>query len=162
VTSIAKQVEDVFAGSGARPIWQVAETEGRVLDRIELLIYLLTVITLIASALSVSTTMIMSLLRRTEEIGLMKSIGADSARIISIFISEGMVIGLAGGLIGYIISIAASDYIGLQVFNTELVHRGILFPLAIGSAIVIAILGSILPIRRALSIKPAIVLKGAE
>ncbi len=162
VTSIAKQVEDVFTGSGARPIWQVAETEGRVLDRIELLIYLLTVITLIASALSVSTTMIMSLLRRTEEIGLMKSIGADSGRIISIFISEGMVIGLAGGLIGYLISIAASDFIGLRVFDTELVHRGVLFPLAIGSAVVIAILGSILPIRRALSIKPAIVLKGAE
>jgi putative ABC transport system permease protein len=140
----------------------VAETEGRVLDRIELLIYLLSVITLVASALSVSTTMIMSLLRRTEEIGLMKSIGAGSSRIISIFISEGVIIGLAGGIIGYLIAIMASHYIGTQVFDTELVHRGILFPLAIGSAVVIAILGTILPIRRALSIKPAIVLKGAE
>jgi putative ABC transport system permease protein len=162
VTSIANQVAEVFSGSVARPIWQVAETEGRVLDRIELLIYLLSVITLVASALSVSTTMIMSLLRRTEEIGLMKSIGAGSSRIISIFISEGIIIGLAGGIIGYLIAIAASHYVGIKVFDTELVRRGILFPLAIGSAVVIAILGTILPIRRALSIKPAIVLKGAE
>jgi putative ABC transport system permease protein len=162
VTSIAKQVEEVFTGSRARPIWQVAETEGRVLGRIELLIYLLSFLTLIASAISVSTTMIMSLLRRVEEIGLMKSIGADSNSIISIFVTEGIVIGLAGGILGYLFSIAAADYIGIQVFNTELVQSGMLFPLAIGSAVVIAILGTILPIRRALSIKPAIVLKGAE
>lgn len=161
VTSIAKQVEDVFTGANARPIWQVAKTEGRVLNRVELLVYLLTVITIVASAVSVSTTMIMSLLKRTEEIGLMKSIGADGRGIISIFLLEGMVIGLSGGVTGYFISIAASHYMGLWVFDAELAHRGVLFPLAIGSAVCIAMFGSILPIRRALRVKPAIVMKGA-
>ena len=42
VTSIAKQLEEVFLGSTSRPIWPVAETEGKVLGRLKLLIYLLT------------------------------------------------------------------------------------------------------------------------
>lgn len=162
VTSIAKQVEEVFSGSRAKPIWQVAETEGKVLDRLGLLIYLLCFIAVMASAIGVSTTMIMSLLRRTEEIGLMKAMGADRARITGIFLSEGILIGCIGGILGYLLSIAASQYIGIKVFNTGLEQKAILFPISIGSAILIAAAGTVLPIRRALSIKPGIVLKGAE
>lgn len=162
VTSIAKQVEEVFGGSSVRPIWQVAETEGKVLDRLRLLIYLLCFIALSASAIGVSTTMIMSLLRRIEEIGLMKAVGADRNRIITIFLAEGLVIGLVGGILGYLLSIGASQYIGMKVFHTGLEQRGILIPIAIGNAILIAVVGTILPIRKALGIKPSIVLKGAE
>lgn len=162
VTSIAKQLEEVFQGSTARPIWQVAQTEGKILDKLKLLIYLLCLTALSASALGVSTTMIMSLLRRTEEIGLMKAMGADSVKIVMIFVSEGALIGLVGGLFGYIMSVVTSKYIGLKVFDAELEQKGLLLPVAIAIAIVISIAGTILPIKRALRIKAAIVLKGAE
>ena len=162
VTSIAKQIEEVLRGSKAKPIWQVAETEGKVLGRLKLLIYLLCVIALAASAVGVSTTMVMSLLRRIEEIGLMKAIGADRERIITLFLSEGIVIGLTGGLLGYLLSVAASHYIGFKVFHAGLDQRAILLPIAIGSAIFIAVAGTILPIRKALSVKPNIVLRGGQ
>lgn len=162
VTSIAKQLEEVFNGSAVKPIWQVAETEGKVLDRLKLLIYLLCIIALTASAIGVSTTMIMSLLRRLEEIGLMKAVGADRTRIVTIFLTEGIIIGVIGGLLGYLLSLGVSQYIGMKVFSTGLEQRAILLPVAIGNAILIAVAGTILPIRRALGIKPGIVLKGAE
>lgn len=162
VTSIAKQVEEVFAGSKAKPVWQVAETEGKVLGRLKILIYLLCFTALTASAIGVSTTMIMTLLRRTEEIGLMKAIGAGRGKIITIFLSEGIIIGLSGGLIGYIMSIGASHYIGSAVFNTALEQRAILLPIALINALIIAVAGTILPIRRALKIRPSLVLKGSE
>lgn len=160
VTSIAKQLEEVFSGSKAKPIWNIAETEGRVLERLKILIYLLSIIAIIASALGVSTTMIMSILRRIEEIGLMKAIGADKIKIIVIFLTEGLLIGILGGLLGYLISLYLSQYIGIQVFNTGLEQKGILLPVAIIIAISITIIGTILPIKRALKIKPSIVLKG--
>ncbi len=161
VTSIAQQVQEVFKGSNAKPIWQVAETEGKVLGRLKLLIYLLCFIVIIASAIGVSTTMIMSLLRRIEEVGLMKAVGADRSTIITIFLSEGIVIGVVGGVLGYILSLIAAHYIGVLVFNTGLEQKAILFFIAIINALIIAIAGTILPIRRALSIQPSIVLKGA-
>jgi putative ABC transport system permease protein len=162
VTSIAKQVEEVFSDSRAKPIWQVAETEGNVLGKLEILTYLLCIITLVASALGVSTTMIMSLLRRSEEIGLMKALGAQRSKITAIFLTEGFIIGFFGGIIGYVVSIAVSEYIGLHVFDTALQRRDSLMFIAIGSAIVIALAGTILPIKRALYINPSIVLKESK
>jgi len=160
VTSIAKQLEEVFRGSSAKPIWPVAETEGRVLNKLSLLIYLLTAVALVSAALGVSTTMIMSLLRRTDEIGLMKAIGADRYRIITIFLTEAVIIGIMGGVLGYLLSLTISGYIGVQVFGISLEQRSVLFPISIIAAIVIAVMGIYLPIRRALSISPAVVLKG--
>ena len=162
VTSIAKQVEEVFSGSNAKPIWKVAATEGNVLGKLEVLTYLLCIISLAASALGVSTTMIMSLLRRSEEIGLMKALGAARLSIVTIFVTEGFFIGLMGGVLGYIVSIAVSQYIGMHVFNTALQQKGYLMLIAIGSAILIALAGTVLPIKRALYIKPGIVLKEAK
>ena len=162
VTSIAKQVEEVFSGSRAKPIWKVAATEGNVLGKLEVLTYLLCIISLAASALGVSTTMIMSLLRRSEEIGLMKALGAARLRIVTIFLTEGFFIGLLGGILGYIVSIAVSQYIGMHVFHTALEQKGYLMLIAIGSAIIIALAGTVLPIKRALYIKPGIVLKEAK
>jgi putative ABC transport system permease protein len=160
VTSIAKQVEEVFIGSTAKPIWPVAETEGKVLNRLKFLVYLLTAVSLIAAALSVSTTMIMSLLRRTDEIALMKAIGADRLKTITIFLTEALVIGLIGGLIGYLLSFGISEYLGVQVFGIGLKQRAMLFPASLGMAVIIATVGAYLPIRRALLIKPAVILKG--
>ncbi|RJQ47626.1 MAG: ABC transporter permease [Nitrospiraceae bacterium] len=162
ITSIAKQLEEVFRGSRAKPVWNIAETEGKVLNRLTLLIYFLSFLSVLAAALGVSTTMIMSFLRRTHEIGLMKAVGADSGKIITVFISEACLTGLIGGTIGYVLSLIVSQYIGTQVFSARLEQREMLLPIALGSAVLIAVLGTILPIKKALSIKPAIILKGAE
>lgn len=160
VTSIAKQLGEVFKGSSARPVWRVAEAEGKVLGRMSVLIYLLSAAALLAAALGVSTTMVAGLLRRVQEIALMKSLGADGMKIGLIFFTEAFIIGIVGGTAGFLLSTVATKYIGISVFGTELTGRAVLFPVSLVSALVIAVLGSLLPIKRALGIKPALVLKG--
>lgn len=162
VTSIAKQLEDekIFAGASARPIWPVAETEGKVLNRLELLIALLTAVCLVAAALGISTTMIMSLLKRTEEVALMKGLGANTFQTVTVFLTQAVVIGLVGGGLGYLLSLAISGYLGYQVFGTAFEQKGILLPISLGVAEAICLLGIYLPVRRALRIQPAVVLKG--
>ena len=160
VTSIAKQIEEVMKGSRARPIWPVAETEGKVLKRLGLLIYLLSAVSVLSASLGVSTTMVMSLLRRTRQIALMKAIGADRLRTILIFLTEALIVGCVGGVLGYLLSLFISHYIGIEVFGTPLRQRAILFPMSLGASVLIAVLGSYLPIRKALTIRPALILKG--
>jgi putative ABC transport system permease protein len=161
VTSISKQLEEVFTGSRAKPIWQVAETEGKVLGRLTALIYLLTAASLVAAAIGMSTTMAASVLRRLDEVALMKAVGADRVGIATVFLTETFVIGLVGGLVGYLLSLVTAHYISLQVFGIALSQRAALFPVAVTSALVIAALGGWLPVRRALKVKPAVVLKEA-
>ncbi len=160
VTSIAKQIEEVVRGSRAKPVWPVAETEGMVLNKLRLLIYLLTGVSLLGASLGVSTTMVMSLLRRAEEVALMKALGADRVKTIEVFLSEALMIGLVGGVIGYLLSLPLSSFIGLKVFGTSLKQRGLLLPLSILSSVIIATAGAYLPVRKALRIEPALVLKG--
>lgn len=134
VTSIAKQLEETFAGSVASPVWPVAQTEGQVLGKLSLFIYLLTTIMLLAAALSVGATMLISLLRRTQEMALMKALGADHWQIMVIFMATALLLGLMGGAGGYLLSTGISGYLGQAVFGVAIADRSLLLPLSLGAA----------------------------
>lgn len=159
VTSIAKQLEETFVGSRASPIWHVAKAEGRVLGRLRLLVYLLAAAAFLAGALGTATTMTASFLRRLDEVALMKAIGADSPVILLLFMAEAVMVGVLGGAAGYFISLLVADEIGLAVFGAALEKKELLLPLALGSALLIAVTAAVLPVLRALKVKAAIVLK---
>lgn len=69
-------------------------------------------IALMVSAIGMFNTMTVSLLERTEEIGIMKSIGASNYDILWMFVFESTIMGFLGGLSGLIIG-----FIGGQLFN---------------------------------------------
>jgi putative ABC transport system permease protein len=160
VTSVAKNVEEVMAGSRAKPIWQIASAEGALLKKLNSVMLLLTVLALGASATAVSTSLMASMAERSPEIALMKAVGADRFQISAIFMGETLIISVAGGVIGYLLGDQLAGIISRTVFNSTIVSPLWLFPTAIISAFVVAIAGSVTPLRRALLIEPVVVLKG--
>jgi putative ABC transport system permease protein len=131
-----------------------------VLNKIQNMMFLITIVALIASALGVMTTMITSVIERQKEIGLMKSIGAENKRIITLFLSEATIIGVIGGILGYLIGIILAQFIGLSVFKMSITPRFEVIPIVIMISFGIVLLASILPVRRAVKVEPAIVLRG--
>jgi putative ABC transport system permease protein len=160
VTSVAKNVEEVMAGSRAKPIWQIASAEGALLKKLNSVMLLLTVLALGASATAVSTSLMASMAERSPEIALMKAVGADRFQVCAIFVGETLVISVAGGVLGYLLGDQLAGSISRTVFNSTISSPIWLFPTAILSAFVIAIAGSVAPLRRALLIEPVRVLKG--
>ncbi len=79
-------------------------------------------ISLLVASFGIANTMIMSILERTREIGIMKAIGAEDREIKLIFFFEAAVIGLAGGIIG---SLAAW---GIDGVANRLAYRFVLKP----------------------------------
>jgi putative ABC transport system permease protein len=79
-------------------------------------------ISLLVASFGIANTMIMSILERTREIGIMKAIGAEDREIKLIFFFEAAVIGAVGGVIG---SIAAWI---IDVIANRLAYRFILKP----------------------------------
>lgn len=69
-------------------------------------------IALMVSAIGMFNTMTVALLERTEEIGIMKSIGASNYDILWMFVFESTIMGFLGGLSGLVIG-----FIGGQIFN---------------------------------------------
>jgi putative ABC transport system permease protein len=67
---------------------------------ITVVLTLLALIALVVAALGIANTMLMSVLQRTHEIGVMKALGARDGQVLALFLSEGVLIGSAGGLLG--------------------------------------------------------------
>ena len=66
------------------------------------------VIALLVAAIGIANTMLMSVLERVREIGIMKAVGARDRHIQALFLVEGLLIGVVGSLLGLLLSWAAS------------------------------------------------------
>ncbi|HEU4833629.1 MAG TPA: FtsX-like permease family protein [Pyrinomonadaceae bacterium] len=122
-------------------------------------------ISLLVASFGIANTMIMSILERTREIGIMKAIGAEDREIKLIFFVEAAVIGVTGGVIGVLIAW------GIDGLANRLAYRFILKPqgasfidffslpiyLSVGAilfALMISILAALYPASRAARIDP--------
>ena len=160
VDVFAEEIEEKIPYAQANTVNQLVNAEMNILGKISNMMFLITIVGLLASALGVMTTMTTSVIERRKEIGLMKSVGAENKRIGALFISEATIIGIIGGILGYTVGIILSQIIGLSVFGTSINPRIEILPIAIGISIGVTLLASTLPVRRAVKVEPAIVLRG--
>ena len=122
-------------------------------------------ISLLVASFGIANTMIMSILERTREIGIMKAIGAEDREIKLIFFVEAAVIGLVGGVMGVLLAW------GIDGLANRLAYRFILKPqgasfidffdlplyLSLGAilfALIVSIMAALYPASRAARIDP--------
>jgi ABC-type antimicrobial peptide transport system permease subunit len=122
-------------------------------------------ISLLVASFGIANTMIMSILERTREIGIMKAIGAEDREIKLIFFVEAAVLGLCGGIIGTLCAWAIDAIANRLAYRFILKPQGASFvdffslPLwltvgAIVFALVVSILAALYPAARAARIDP--------
>ena len=144
----------------AQTVRRLAQSDAGVLTMLRSLLIVITVIVLALTMIGVSTTMIAVVTERRNEIGLRKALGATARSITREFMGEGVMLGFIGGVLG-----AGAGY-GLAVLiSTSVFHRSIsLHPVillgTVACSILIAVLACLPPVRRALAVDPALVLRG--
>ncbi|MBA2502187.1 MAG: ABC transporter permease [Pyrinomonadaceae bacterium] len=122
-------------------------------------------ISLLVASLGIANTMIMSILERTREIGIMKAIGAEDREIKMIFFVEAGVIGLAGGVAGSLLAWGIDAVANRLAYEFFLKPQGAsyvdFFALppylwlgAILFAVVVSIVAALYPAARAARIDP--------
>ena len=160
VSAICYQITEVMTDSVAKPIRQVAESEGDILNKTTLLMVLITVLTLIGSGLGISNLITASVMERSNEIGLQKAIGASNGRIICIILVEIILTAIFGTVIGYGVGLLLTQIIGLTVFGSAIAPTAMVVPIVAILIILVTILGSIPAIRYLLNLNPTEVLHG--
>lgn len=160
VSSIAYQIEEVIHDSVARPVRQIAESEGRILDKTQLLMLLITILSLLSATMGVSNLVSANIMERSKELGLLKALGATDISVIILVLTEIFMAGLAGGLFGYFVGLGFAQVIGHAVFGSGIAVNLLVIPLLIVLLILMLLLGSLPAIRSLLSLRPAIVLHG--
>ncbi len=103
--SIMPQVRERIGEEGllVSALSDTVDQANQVFNVVKIILMLFGIIALIVSAIGMFNTMTIALLERTEEIGIMKSIGASDAAISLMFIMESTIMGFLGGLLGIII-----------------------------------------------------------
>lgn len=153
------RLQSQFPALEVRPIRQVTQAEGDLLNRIRSLVVGMAILILVLTALCVLATMAALAMERRADVGLMKAIGGSISRVMALFLAEVGVLGAIGGLLGCIAGLALSDWMGHRVFGTAISPRWEVFPLTIALMICVALAGA-LPLRLLGNIKPAIILRG--
>jgi putative ABC transport system permease protein len=159
VDALAAAMEGRFPGLDARPIRKISYSEGRILDKIKGLMAIVAFIVLTVTTLCVMTTLIAVVSERTREIGLMKAIGADDRGIVLQFLSETLIIGVAGVVAGLVTGFILAQALGQAVFGSSISFRMVVLPVTVIPSLLAAFLAAALPVRMAVRIVPAQVLK---
>lgn len=133
--------------------------------------YLIMVVILIALAFGIINTMLMAILERTREIGMLMAVGMNRGRVFRMIMLETVFLSLVGAVIGIIISIAVIQLTSINGINFSAWAEGFeqigysahLFPTLAYSFYVVltimvlitALFASIFPARKALKLNPA-------
>ena len=150
ISSIAHQIEEVLPMAVARPIWRIADNEGKVLGKIRGLMMLITLAALASAGLTVWSVMATTVLERRGEIAIMQATGAGNGLVAALFSTEVALEGAAGGLIGSWVGLLLAEWVGRAVFQTSLDIPAMLGPVVVGAAVLAAVAGAAQPLRRAL------------
>jgi putative ABC transport system permease protein len=160
VSAICYQIDEVLTDSVSKPIRQVAESEGAILEKTQLLMLLITLLSLAGSALGISNLVTASIMERSRELGLLKAVGANSAPIAGIVLAEILITGALGGIAGYFIGFGFAQVIGHSVFGAAIDMKPMVAPMVAVLALAVTLAGSLPAIRYMLSLRPAEVLHG--
>ncbi len=114
VISVKKEIEQIVEKSGLDVAYVMSHAERGViifnhLDIILTVILFLSLLVLFVAFLGFGSAMGINVVERTREIGVLRAIGATPKIIFQIFLVEGMIISVAGLLIGLIISLPLSN-----------------------------------------------------
>jgi lipoprotein-releasing system permease protein len=132
--------------------------------------YLISAFSLIASSFAIASVLIVSVLRKSKQIGILKSIGATRSQILRVFTLEGLVIALAGSIAGASIGALMVYLLSLPLQKTARPGHAPdqLFPVAILPAYIFgAVLAAIIstlvaawfPAKRAAQMNPVDVMR---
>jgi len=146
-------------GLSARLVKRVAKSEASVLGKLQALVFLVTLVVLLLTMICVSTTMMAVVSERRREIGLRKALGASDSSIRKEFLGEGMFLGGLGGILGALLGFVFAQVVSVNVFGSSIMFQPLLLPITLVVSMLISALSCQLPIKRAVAIDPAIVLK---
>lgn len=143
-----------------RLVKRITRSETTVLEKLQMLVYLVTAVILMLTMICVTTTMMAMVMERRKEISLKKAIGAENRSIVSEFMGTGIVLGVLGGCLGCVMGYFFASAISFSVFGRSVSIVPAVIVITLGLSVVVTVIACILPVRRAVRIEPALVLRG--
>lgn len=159
IRAAQSRLQSALPNLAVKPIPQITEAEGRLLRRIRFLTISTGLLILALTALCLLATMAALALERRRDVGLMKALGGSMQQVLRIFLAEVGILGITGGILGYVIGILLSIWMGHRVFGVGITPRWEVFPATVALMLIVSLAGA-LPLRFLGNVRPAVILRG--
>ena len=138
----------------------------RLLTLIKVILATIASISVVVGSLGVINSVYTSVLERTREIGVLKSIGAKINDITFIFVLESLLLSLAGGVIGFGLGVGIAKGVslyaasaGFDMFTISITVEIVLLALIL--SVIVGIVAGLFPARSAAKLNPVNALRGS-
>lgn len=163
---IADEIEERIDENHKLDDFTSAMTMGSVINQLKTIFTLLQAvliaiasISLIVASIGIMNTMLMSVMERTHEVGIMKAIGAKNRNVLSLFLLESGMLSVVGGVLGCVLGVTGANVISIgigaalgegipAIVRPEVLLGGILV------AVLVGVLSGLYPARKASRMSP--------
>jgi len=136
--------------------WASLSPFSNIANMIDLLTIFIKIMLVSIVLISVMNVMVMAVYERVREIGTISAIGTPPGRILSLFLTEGLLLGLGGTAIGIVISLGAIYALNVWKLTFDFgQQQGLVLSPAIGAADVAIIAGMVVLMALLASLQPA-------
>lgn len=172
IDSVSNSIEDYYGGHvQIFSLTAILDILSNVFSKIQILLLGIAFISLLVAGIGIMNTMVVSLMERTKEIGILKALGMKNRTVLLIFLNEAIMIGLIGTVLGITAGWGLANTVsGLGLINQTLPGNTILsnfgnitikplltpiiFAGAIAFGVVVSMVFGIYPAWRASKLKP--------
>lgn len=159
-TVVAADLAGLFPGVEVLPATERIAGEAHIVTRLTLLMVLLALAALAASTLGLLSTTTATVAERATELALLRAVGASPQQLASLLLGETVLVSLAGGALGWVIGSLAAALLRGGGFTGAGAFHALLLPLSLTIGLGVGLAGTLVPLRVALRLDPARVLRG--
>ena len=168
---VLSELQDQYPNLSVMSWKDIQPDLGMITEWMDIMLYVIMVIILLALGFGIVNTMLMVVMERVKELGMLMAIGMNRIRVFSMIMLETIFLFITGGVIGMIIAALLVKYFGDQGINLKSFSQGfeaigynpVLYPeiglqfyvTITGLIILTAIVASVYPALKALKLKPA-------
>jgi putative ABC transport system permease protein len=156
----ATSLQLLLPSAKVKEVRQTARTSEGLLAKVKLLMLMVTAVVLVSAGSSVTGTMSTTVLERGKEIGLMKAMGGTRWEVMLIFCGEAAMLGILGGIAGYLLGSVIAQFITRTVFAASAEYIPWFAGISLSVSLFLALLGSVGPMISVFKLDPVRSLRG--
>lgn len=114
---------------------------------------------ILAVALGISSVLVVSVVQKNKEIGILRAMGASRRQINQVFLWQGVIVGLSGSLFGTLMGLGLLELFKLAPLTFTVEAPPALIARACAIALITGLVAAVLPARRAARLDPAVAIR---